>query len=313
MDVSVRHLKESDLATADRICRLAFGTFLQLPDPLTVFGDADHVRIRWRMDPTATLGAVSDGEIVGSNFAANWGSVAFFGPLTVRPDLWDQGIAKRLLEPTMDIFAQWGIRHAGLFTFPQSPKHVGLYQKFGFYPRFLTAVMMKPVTRRETPWNWSNYSEMPETECNNVLELCRRLTDAIYEGLDLRKEILAVNALGLGDTVLIWDEGRLVGFAVCHLGPGSEAGSNVCYVKFGAAEPGPRAGEFFERLLLAAEALASQKALSSLVAGVNTARTEAYARMLARGFRTFLQGVAMEKPNEPGYNRPGVYLIDDWR
>jgi hypothetical protein len=35
--------------------------------------------------------------------------------------------------------------------------------------------------------------------------------------------------------------------------------------------------------------------------------------MLARGFRAELLGVAMEKPNEAGYNRPGVYLIDDWR
>jgi hypothetical protein len=43
------------------------------------------------------------------------------------------------------------------------------------------------------------------------------------------------------------------------------------------------------------------------------ARHDAYRRLLSRGFRTWLQGVAMEKPNEPGYNRPDVYLIDDWR
>jgi hypothetical protein len=49
------------------------------------------------------------------------------------------------------------------------------------------------------------------------------------------------------------------------------------------------------------------------VGGVNTARHEAYQKMLAHGFRTDLHGVAMQRPNEPGYNRPGVYLIDDWR
>ena len=74
MEVTIRPLEESDLTTADRICRLAFGTFLQLPDPITVFGGADHVRTRWRTDPSAAFGAVSNGEIVGSNFAANWGS-----------------------------------------------------------------------------------------------------------------------------------------------------------------------------------------------------------------------------------------------
>jgi hypothetical protein len=35
--------------------------------------------------------------------------------------------------------------------------------------------------------------------------------------------------------------------------------------------------------------------------------------MLARGFRTFLEGVAMQRPNEPGYNRPDCFVIDDWR
>ena len=35
--------------------------------------------------------------------------------------------------------------------------------------------------------------------------------------------------------------------------------------------------------------------------------------MLTHGFRTDIQGVAMHRPNEPGYSRPGVYLIDDWR
>jgi hypothetical protein len=35
--------------------------------------------------------------------------------------------------------------------------------------------------------------------------------------------------------------------------------------------------------------------------------------MLASGFRTDVQGLAMDRPDEAGYNRPGVYIIDDWR
>jgi GNAT superfamily N-acetyltransferase len=91
------------------------------------------------------LGADLHGELVGSNFAANWGSVGFFGPLTVRPDLWDRGIASRLLESTMELFDGWNTKHAGLFTFAHSPKHIGLYQKFGFWPQFLTAIMSRSV------------------------------------------------------------------------------------------------------------------------------------------------------------------------
>jgi hypothetical protein len=59
--------------------------------------------------------------------------------------------------------------------------------------------------------------------------------------------------------------------------------------------------------------MAAAKALPRLVAGVNTARHEAYREMLARGFRADLLGVAMGLPNDVGYNRPGVYVMDDWR
>jgi len=26
-----------------------------------------------------------------------------------------------------------------------------------------------------------------------------------------------------------------------------------------------------------------------------------------------MQGVTMHRPNEPGYSRPGAFVIDDWR
>src|ERR1700730_4279075 len=130
-DVSVRPLAESDLPAADEIMRVAFGTFLGVPEPRTFMGDAAFVQPRWRSTPTAAFCAELDGEVVGSNFATRWGSFGFFGPLTVRVDLWDRGVATRLMEPVMDLFERWGVRHAGLFTFPESPKHVGLYNRFG--------------------------------------------------------------------------------------------------------------------------------------------------------------------------------------
>jgi hypothetical protein len=37
---------------------------------------------------------------------------------------WDQTVAQRLLEPTMELFKKWGCGHTGLFTFSHSPKHI---------------------------------------------------------------------------------------------------------------------------------------------------------------------------------------------
>ena len=103
--VSVHPLRETDVDRADEICRAAFGTFLGIPDP---FGTADYVRTRFVADPNAAFAATVDGELAGSNFAANWGSVGFFGPLTVRPDLWDHGVGQSLMEPIMGCFEAWG-------------------------------------------------------------------------------------------------------------------------------------------------------------------------------------------------------------
>ena len=98
----IRPLRESDISKADHVFRLAFGTFIGLQDPLTFFGDADFIRTRFMANPSRSFAAEDDGEIVGSNFVANWGSVGIFGPLTIRPDLWDKGIAKQLLKSTMN-------------------------------------------------------------------------------------------------------------------------------------------------------------------------------------------------------------------
>ena len=146
-NVSIRPMQEADLVEARRIFRMAFGTFLGAPDPETFAADREYIFTRWRAHPEAALVAEVKGTVAGSNFATNWGSFGFFGPLTVRPDLWNQHIAQKLLGPTLDLFEKWGVREAGLYTFAHSPKHIGLYQKFGFWPRFLTALMSKDVSR----------------------------------------------------------------------------------------------------------------------------------------------------------------------
>ena len=117
----------------------------------------------------------------------------------------------------------------------------------------------------------------------------------------------------LGDTVLVHDGAELAAFAVCHLGKGSEAGSGAAYIKFGAARPGAGAAHRFERLLSACEAFAAARGAERVVAGVNVARRDAHRMMSERGFETFLEGIAMHRPDEPGYSRPECFVVDDLR
>jgi len=311
--IDVRPLREEDIPEADRIMRVAFGTFVGLPDPAEFSGDASWVGTRWKTDPGAAFAAEMDGEVVGSNFAAGWGSFAFFGPLSIRPDLWDRGIGKRLMEPVMSLFSEWGVRLSGLFTFPNSPKHIGMYQRYGFRPRYLTALMGKAVGPAAPKLPWARYSRLNGEEKASFLRDCREIADSVYEGLDVSVEIRSVDAQILGDTILLRDDSEPVGFAVCHHGPRTEAGSGRCQVKFAAIRPGKHSSRYFDELLSACEAFAGGENVPLVMAGVNTSRDGAYRRMLERGFRTEFLGIAMHRPNEAGFSRPGVYVLDDWR
>lgn len=304
--VKVRPMVETDHADADRGMRTAFGTFLGLPDPMAFMGDADYVRSRWAAAPEFALTAEIDARLVGSNFVTRWGSVGFFGPLSVDPPRWGAGVVQHLMDATMEIMDSWGLTHAGLFTFGHSPKHLGLYQRYGFQPRFLTAVLSAPVTSPIDPSRWSTYSADPDA--GGRLADCASITDAVYPDLDVSHEIRACHEQGLGDTVLL-DDGS--GFAICHVGAGSEAGSGACFVKFAAARPG--AVDAFARLLGACETFAAAQGASRVVAGVSTARRNAHRMLGERGYRADLVGVAMHRPDEPGYHRPGALVLDDWR
>jgi len=129
----------------------------------------------------------------------------------------------------------------------------------------------------------------------------------------VEREIRAVDHQQLGETILIWEGSRLAGFAVCHAGAGTEAGSGKCYIKFGAARPRHEAAKRFRNLVAACAEFGSLSGARTLLAGVNLARLEAYREMLSHGFRATTQGVAMEKNGAEGYNRPDVFVMDDWR
>ena len=239
--INIRGMRDSDTAEASQIFRLAFGTFLGLPDPKSFSAGREYI-----------------------------------------------------LGPTMDLFNQRGVREAGLFTFVQSPKHLSLYQKFGFWPGFLIGVAVKPVVEAAP---WARYTESAASDC-------RALTNSLFEGLDLSVEIKSVEAQGLGETVLVTG-----GMAICHCGEGTEAGPGTCYIKFACAR-GPRE---FQRLLEACEGLAFDRGLTRLETGVNFERIEAYQALMANAYRVERQALDMHRNGQRAYNRRDVYALDDWR
>ena len=122
MTIVVRPMIESDRAAARQICHTAFGTFLGAPDPQNFWADRDYVYGRFGAEHVAGFTAELDNEVVGCNFATRWGSVGFFGPIAIRPDLWDRGVAQPLVAAVSDAFEEWGVSHAGLCHLSAQPE-----------------------------------------------------------------------------------------------------------------------------------------------------------------------------------------------
>jgi GNAT superfamily N-acetyltransferase len=312
LKLEILPLSEIQLEAADHIFRLAFGTRNGLADPMKFDGDAARIKTRFHSRNVISLAAIIDEKLVGTGFGTIWGNFAWLGPLSVHPDFWNKHIAQVLLEAAIPALDRPTKRHQALFTVAESPKHLALYRKFGFSPWFLTVVMEKVVEPTSQP-DYLKFSEIPEQQRAGCLKDLLKITNSLFEGLDLSEEILSVAIRSLGDTIIIMQSGIPAGFAICYYGPGTEAVSNTAYIKFGAVRTGESSPDLFDKLLSASEHCAAQHGLKCLNAGVNTGRRGAYGIMLNRGFRSIQQGIAMHRPDEPGYDRTDVYAIDDWR
>jgi predicted N-acetyltransferase YhbS len=307
--MNIRPMLATDADAADTLTRLAFGTFLELEDPMTMFGDADLVRSRFRAHPEWSFVAEEDGEIVGVLQLARWGSFAMLGPVAVVPSRWDAGVGQSLLAAATGLFDGWDLAAAALFTFANSTKHVSLYHRFGFWPGHLTAVMSK-----DQPSPGADATTIPRhgPERERLTASCRSLSDRLLPGLDLTGEIDEVLDLGIGEVVLNERRGEIVAFAICHVGAG-ETSSDTCYVKFAAAEPGPSGVRTVIALLSAVEEVAAAAGLAEVEVGVDTARRGMFDALRASGYRTGLLGVRMHRGAPTALSHPDAAVLDDLR
>jgi GNAT superfamily N-acetyltransferase len=310
--IEIRTLSENEIEEAERLRRLAFGTMLGLPEPLSFRGDAALLTPRRWAYPEGGFVAVEDGALLGVAMANNWGSLGIFGPVAVDPKQWRRGIARQLVEATLPVFAHWDCRLVGLFTFPESVSHVRLYQSAGFWPRHLTAIMGRPITAPSPVPDALSLLENPGDR-RDLTAQCAALTDSIFSGLDLTREIDTVVEHGLGDVILIAEGSHIAGFAVCHSGKGSEAGSGSAYVKFAGVRSGPSAAQRLTRLIDACSDFAQRRGATQISAGVNLGRQDAYRLLIELGFRATMNGVAMHRPWVEAYDRPEIFALDDWR
>lgn len=291
--------------------REAFSDRAGMPED-RMFGDASMLRARWRLHPDGAVVARVDGEVAGSALSMRWGSVGVFGPLSVTASKQRTGVGRALLAATLERMDAWGLEHAGLFTWSDSPGHLALYRAAGFWPRHLALLMAKPLLA-DAAGHAHTVGGLTDAERPGAAGECAELAGEVRAGLDLTREVLGLPEHGFGDTVLLEGDGVLDGFATLHLGAGSEAGTGHCLVKFAAARPGAGAPERFAALLEACERFAAAHGAFRLEAMCDAGRVGACRALLDRGFVVAFQGVNLHRDARPGYDGPDDWVADDWR
>jgi GNAT superfamily N-acetyltransferase len=157
------------------------------------------------------------GEIAGFNMVHRSGVEGWMGPLAVRTEYQGSGAGKEVVERGVAWLREKGARVIGLETMPRTMDNIGFYSGLGFIPGRLTITLtLDAASGDRAP---ELLGRMSVRDRDDELLAAQALVSHIAPGYDFRREIELTDSLSLGDTVLVRDGSKLVGFALCHTAP----------------------------------------------------------------------------------------------
>jgi GNAT superfamily N-acetyltransferase len=221
--------------------------------------------------------------VVAFNIAHKSGAEGWMGPLAVRPDRQLAGLGKEIVVAAADWLKGQGVKTLGLETMPRTVDNIGFYSRLGFVPGHLTLTMTREVQRAQHDGPaYEVLSALETRERTARLEEIGRLVGSLAPGFDFSREIQLTLDLALGNVVAVREDGRLLGFALCHSAPLAESGTRdeLRVLKIAATSA--------ERLLTVLEAAASWAAsqnIRRIAVRCQTASSEAYRALIECGWR----------------------------
>jgi GNAT superfamily N-acetyltransferase len=245
---------------------------------------------RLQLDPLGCHVAVSGEEVVGANFSVLRGTLAWFGPLAVRPDSQGHGVAQRLVTECVRSAHGRGARLIGLETLANSPQHIHLYQKLGFRPSWTGVGYRREVRDEPMPAGIEIDGAIPKL-------------DYVYPGYDASVDAQATRSTRAGVTLTRGD-----GFAVCHLTATLWADAAMVYVPLIAAVD--RAT--FDSLVRAIGSLARDHGKSQIAMQVPGSAWATQDALLEHGYQPGGAALRMKQGQSTGYDAGPFYYCDDW-
>jgi GNAT superfamily N-acetyltransferase len=249
----------------------------------------------------------AEGHLVAFNMVHRSGTEGWMGPLAVRPDRQGQGLGSTMVRTGIEWLKGQGATTIGLETMPRTVDNIGFYSRLGLVPSHLTVTLVHDVPRRPIIGGGELLSAAGDLETR--LEECRRLTMALAPGVDFTRELELTRELDIGDTTLVRDRDRLVGFALWHSTPlaAGRPKDELRVLKLVA-----RDGSAFERLLDALPAAASSQRVGRVAVRCQTEFVHAYQRLVSRGYRVHWTDLRMLVPGHPPRPSPPAVVMSNW-
>jgi hypothetical protein len=139
------------------------------------------------------------------------------GPLAVRTEYQGSGMGKEVVQRGIEWLKSRSTSVIGLETMPRTMDNIGFYSRLGFLPGRLTITMT--FDAQHSIEGGRLFGRLAPRARADALAECRALVEQLIPGYDYSREITLTSDLSVGDTVLLYDGDRLVGFALAHTAP----------------------------------------------------------------------------------------------
>lgn len=246
-------------------------------------------------------------EIAAFNMTHRSGTEGWMGPLAVRPDAQGSGVGKDVVRTGIEWLRRGGVRVIGLETMPRTMDNIGFYSTLGLVPGHLTLTLTFDAAPadRAAPL----VGRLPQTDRDDAVTACHALVDRLLPGYDFTREIVLTDELALGDTVLHYAGGELVGFALCHTAPLVEgrAREELRVLKLALADEAD-----IEPLIRALADYARRSGARRLALRVQSEYTSAYERLIALGGRVRWTDLRMTLASAPERRAERGIVWSNW-
>ncbi len=226
MDINLRVGTMADAERCGEICYEAFDAIASAhrfpPDFDSV---ASAIKTLTRIfEAPEFYGVVAevDGEIAGSNFLDERGTIMGLGPITVDVNGQNSGVGRMLMQHMLDRSAEKGRAGVRLFQSAYHNRSLSLYAKLGFVAREPVSVMVGDPVGVEIP----GYSVRPVREVD--AEACNAVCGKVH-GYKRAGELR--DAIRWGHPLLVEHGGRVTGYATTLGSAGHSVGESNLEIK----------------------------------------------------------------------------------